>query len=201
MGYAKKHCQDGEKIQSKPTCSVKWFSLKKGYGFLELAEQGVSNIFIHFSLLESVGCQHVAQGDEIVCDIEQGERGFYVTKVYSVNSVTNQPQDIPLTLEETTGVVKWFNVLRGYGFIEADDGGRDIFFHTGSLKDLNVDRLLHGQRVSTKVLFTERGREAREIRFINDDDAQAEIQAIKEATLSSEASSSEASAEKLRFVR
>ena len=52
--------------------------------------------------------------------------------------------------------------------IKPDDGQKDIFIHTGSLKEIRVDRLLPGQRVSAKVLFTERGREAREVRLIED---------------------------------
>lgn len=150
---------------TKVKCTVKWFSLKRGYGFLEPID-GSSDIFMHFSLLEEAGYQHVSQGDEVVCDIGSGRGGTQVMKIYEVHSALGQPNQIPLVLEEQVGTVKWFNILRGYGFVQPDDDGRDIFVHTGSLKNIGVDRLIRGQRVKTKILLTERGREAREITIL-----------------------------------
>lgn len=156
----------------KAQCTVKWFNLKLGYGFLEAPAYNLSDIFMHFSVLEEAGYQHVSPGDELVCDLGQGRSGMQANKIHSIKSAHGQPQNIPLVLEEKTGVVKWFNILRGYGFIEADDGDRDIFVHTGSLRGMRVDRLLRGQRVNAKILYTERGREAREIQLLESQDTE-----------------------------
>ena len=153
---------------TKIKCTVKWFSLKRGYGFLEPVD-GTSDIFMHFSLLEEAGYQNVSQGDDVICDIGDGRGGIQVTKIYEVHSKSGQPSEIPLVLEEQSGTVKWFNILRGYGFVQPDDGERDIFVHTGSLKNIGVDRLLRGQRVKAKILLTERGREAREITILDNE--------------------------------
>jgi len=151
-------------------CSVKWFNLQKGYGFLA-PEDGSSDVFLHFSVLEQAGFYHVCSGDEVTCETGLGKRGVQATKVHQITSVTNPdvplsrtPEPFPsLVLEEKTGVVKWFNVLKGYGFIQPDDNGRDIFIHTAALRRIGVDRLPPGKHVRVKVLSTERGREAREI--------------------------------------
>jgi CspA family cold shock protein len=160
-------------------CTVKWFNLQKGYGFLEPCD-GSADIFMHFSVLEQWGCYHVCPADEVVCETGIGKRGVQATKIHSITSVA-QPEEegapaafslaSPFMLEERTGVVKWFNVLKGYGFIEPEDGGRDIFIHTAILRRIGIDRLPPGKRVRVKVFATERGREAREVHLEPDRDA------------------------------
>jgi CspA family cold shock protein len=173
MGQAKRSQNNAQEL-SHQSCSVKWFNLKRGYGFLEFADQQQQeatkspDIFMHFSLLEEAGFSYVSPGDLIVCDIRGGEQGYHVKKIHSVNANATPSQEISLVLQEKMGTVRWFNILRGYGFIKPDDGQKDIFMHTGSLKEIRVDRLLPGQRVKAKVLLTERGREAREVRLIED---------------------------------
>ena len=156
-------------------CVVKWFNLQKGYGFLA-PENGNLDIFMHFSVLEQAGYYHVCPGDEVVCTVGAGKRGVQVTKVHTITSCSGEdvPKAYPtaslFVLEERTGSVKWFNILKGYGFIQSDDGGRDIFIHTAVLRRIGVDRLPPGKQVRVKVLSTERGREAREISIDNMED-------------------------------
>lgn len=47
-----------------------------------------------------------------------------------------------------TGTVKWFNATKGYGFIEPDDGSKDVFVHISAVKNAGMDDLVEGQRVS-----------------------------------------------------
>ena len=169
----------GEEYTNKNqiTCRVKWFNLQKGYGFLEPYDSSC-DVLIHFSVLEQAGFQTVSPGDEVVCEIGQGRSGVQALRVLKVCASDNggNLEEIPATLssdslllEEHVGFVKWFNVLKGYGFIQPNDGGRDIFVHTALLRRLGVDRLPPGRRVRVKVLASERGREARDI-FLEDDD-------------------------------
>jgi CspA family cold shock protein len=58
-----------------------------------------------------------------------------------------------------TGVVKWFNPTKGFGFIQPDQGGNDVFVHISALDGLGIKTLNEGQRVSYE-LQTQRGKTA-----------------------------------------
>ena len=58
-----------------------------------------------------------------------------------------------------TGTVKWFNVQKGFGFIQPDDGGKDVFVHITAVQAAGLNGLNDGQKVSYEVV-TERGKQA-----------------------------------------
>ena len=45
----------------------------------------------------------------------------------------------------TTGKIKWFNPTKGYGFIENDTGGKDVFLHASALEEAGIETLQEGQ--------------------------------------------------------
>ena len=51
-----------------------------------------------------------------------------------------------------TGTVKWFNATKGYGFIQPDDGGKDVFVHISAVERAGLRELREGQRVSFEVV-------------------------------------------------
>lgn len=55
------------------------------------------------------------------------------------------------------GTVKWFNPTKGYGFIQPEDGGADIFVHSSAVQDAGLDTLNEGQRVEFE-LTSNRGK-------------------------------------------
>jgi CspA family cold shock protein len=57
-----------------------------------------------------------------------------------------------------TGTVKWFDIMKRYGFITPDNGGQDIFVHSTALQNAGIRSLMKGQRVSYQ-LATERRRQ------------------------------------------
>jgi CspA family cold shock protein len=48
----------------------------------------------------------------------------------------------------TKGTVKFYNVQKGFGFIQPDDGGKDVFVHATALERAGITRLVEGQKVS-----------------------------------------------------
>ncbi len=58
-----------------------------------------------------------------------------------------------------TGTVKWFNAQKGFGFIQPDDGSKDVFVHISAVERAGIARLDEGQKVSFDVL-QERGKAA-----------------------------------------
>ncbi|MEI7668904.1 MAG: cold-shock protein [Pseudomonadota bacterium] len=58
-----------------------------------------------------------------------------------------------------TGVVKWFNTIKGFGFIQPDDGSKDIFVHISAVHKSGLKTLNEGQRISFDIA-TEKGKSA-----------------------------------------
>ena len=57
------------------------------------------------------------------------------------------------------GTVKWFNVQKGFGFIQPDDGGKDVFVHISAVQRAGLSSLNEGQKIRYEVV-SERGKQA-----------------------------------------
>lgn len=55
-----------------------------------------------------------------------------------------------------TGTVKWFNETKGYGFIQPDDGGKDVFVHISAVERAGMRNLVEGQKLSYEILTDKR---------------------------------------------
>ena len=58
-----------------------------------------------------------------------------------------------------TGTVKWFNPDKGFGFIQPEDGGKDVFVHITAVQAVGLQSLNENQKVTYEVV-TERGKQA-----------------------------------------
>lgn len=56
-----------------------------------------------------------------------------------------------------SGIVKWFNAQKGYGFIQPSDGGKDVFVHVTAVERSGLGHLVEGQKISYD-LATDRGK-------------------------------------------
>jgi CspA family cold shock protein len=56
------------------------------------------------------------------------------------------------------GTVKWFNTQRGYGFIQPDDGSKDVFVHVSALERSSIGNLQEGQKLSYELEKSEQGK-------------------------------------------
>jgi cold shock protein len=69
------------------------------------------------------------------------------------------------TVEES-GTVKWYNAMKGFGFIASDRGGKDIFVHASALDRAGIAGLTEGQQVAVDVIDGRKGPEATGLRLI-----------------------------------
>jgi CspA family cold shock protein len=55
-----------------------------------------------------------------------------------------------------TGTVKWFNATKGYGFIQPDDGGKDVFVHISAVEQAGMRELNEGQKITYDIVADKR---------------------------------------------
>jgi CspA family cold shock protein len=159
--------------------TVKWYNPTKGFGFVELAD-GSGDAFLHVSVVERSGHPNVPPGATLEVRAGPGPKGPQVTEILSVDVSTGrqeqprrprpdrpayQPSADRPTVEET-GTVKWYSVNKGYGFIVADRGGKDIFVHASALERSGIMGLVEDQRVVVDVADGQKGPETVSLRLI-----------------------------------
>jgi len=62
----------------------------------------------------------------------------------------------------STGTVKWFNAQKGYGFIQPDDGSKDVFVHISAVEKAGIGSLQEGQKLSFEILPGKQGKSSAE---------------------------------------
>lgn len=149
---------------------LKWFNGSKGFGFL-VPEDGSFDAFVHITTLQDAGLHAVGEGAMMDCEVYDGDKGKQVKSIVTVidtGSVNLMPQaenaDGSITMG---GIVKWYKLDKGFGFIIADDGMKDIFVHQTLLENCEIDGLSDGQRVKVTVKTVNKGREAVGIEVID----------------------------------
>ena len=146
---------------------VRWFSAEKGYGFVELMD-GRRDAFLHLKTLRLFGRETLPSGAKLRAVVTNGVRGPQVVRVVDVDAsmVIERPERVARrpnadeTAIDLTGRVKWFDGVRGFGFVASDDFGKDVFIHVTTLGAAGASRISEGQPVTMRVVETQRGREA-----------------------------------------
>lgn len=147
--------------------SVKWFDSVKGYGFIA-PEDDKGDILVHFSILKDIGRRMLPEGTQVKCLSANRPKGRQAVKILEFDLTTAIVADtenaIPYAVDSdmddadfADATVKWFNRVRGYGFVNRGDGGQDVFIHMELLRKYGIDHLVPGQSVAVVVDDGERG--------------------------------------------
>jgi CspA family cold shock protein len=166
------------------TGRVKWFDATRGFGFL-VSDEIDGDVLLHFSVLREHGRRSVPEGAIIQCVPVRLERGLQAKRILSIDLSSALPQQprssIPSAeradrkaLSEAAGEfepveVKWFNRVRGYGFVKRPDevGGEDVFVHMETVRIAHLPELQPGQKLQARIAPSAKGLTAVELRGLD----------------------------------
>ncbi|WP_277998612.1 cold-shock protein [Sphingomonas liriopis] len=171
-------------VVGEGTGVVKFFNAQKGFGFV-VRDDGGEDVFVHISAVEQAGMSALAEGQplgftlvdrggrisatELKIDGEpmavteraprEPREGGFGDRGPRPGGAGGAPQR-QLTGEKATGTVKFFNAMKGFGFIQRDDGQPDAFVHISAVERAGMATLNEGDKLEFELEVDRRGKYA-----------------------------------------
>lgn len=143
--------------------TVKFFNGQKGFGFIA-QETGGEDVFVHISAVERAGLEGLAEGQELEFNLVDRGGKISAQDLQIVGEVIAAPQKAAgapqreLTGEKATGTVKFFNSMKGFGFLVRDDGQPDAFVHISAVERSGLQGINEGERFEFDLEVDRRGK-------------------------------------------
>jgi len=155
---------------------VKWFNTTKGFGFL-VPEDGRGDVFFHLSCLRESGHEYVAEGVTLSCQVVHRDKGLQAVKVLDIDTSTAVPfEPSPIQPSNVTKhpalkaagdlvevTVKWFDPIKGYGFVTRGENTQDIFIHMETIRNEGFLPVQAGQVLKVRIAESDKGPQVAEI--------------------------------------
>ena len=152
---------------------VKFFNPQKGFGFI-VRDDGGEDVFVHISAVEQAGLTDLADGQPL--EFTLVDRGGRISATDL--KIEGEPMAIvrtprpeggagggddrgpqrQLTGEKAQGTVKFFNAMKGFGFISRDDGQPDAFVHISAVERAGLPTINEGDRLEFDIEVDRRGK-------------------------------------------
>jgi cold shock protein len=153
--------------------SIKWFDTAKGYGFI-VPDDGSADVLLHVTTLRRSGLQTAQEGARVVCEAHRRSKGMQVFRVVRMDESTavhpslsaagrTHTQVVPIGGYEIA-IVKWFNRVKGFGFLTRGEGTADIFLHMETVRRFGLAELKPGDSVLVRYGDGPKGLMASEVR-------------------------------------
>jgi cold shock protein len=165
---------------------VKFFNAQKGFGFV-VRDDGGEDVFVHISAVEQAGLSGLADGQPLGFTlVDRGGKVSATDLVIDGDPLPvedrprperiDRPERAPggfgggdrgdrggapqreLTGEKATGTVKFFNAMKGFGFVQRDDGQPDAFVHISAVERAGMSNLNEGDRLEFDIEVDRRGK-------------------------------------------
>lgn len=169
-------------VVGEGTGVVKFFNGQKGFGFI-VRDDGGEDVFVHISAVEQAGLTGLAEGQPLGFTLV--DRGGKVSATdlkiegeplpvedraprepragaggFGADRGGDRGPQRQLTGERASGTVKFFNAMKGFGFIQRDDGQPDAFVHISAVERAGLPALNEGDRLDFELEVDRRGKYA-----------------------------------------
>ena len=148
-----------------PEGELTWFDERMGYGFVNISD---AEVFLYRSTLDRFSLIRLLTSDKVSVFLTTNEHGQVIKDLLTVNRPFSPepPAAAEPAEDEVRAVVKFFNDLRGYGFVTADDLEEDVFVHSCVLDNCGFHSLMQDQKLLVNVDDSGRGPQVQAVRLL-----------------------------------